>query len=350
MRPASFSQPAPVAARKIGRMVRALATPPVAPDPWPAALASLRGRRVAVVGDAILDRYLFGHVTRISPEAPVPILDVREEKAALGGAANVAKNLSDLDARVTLAAAVGADDWGRVLREAVAVEKKIRARLLPVAERTTVKSRILAGGQQLARIDRETVAPISRRDERALLAAAAIPRVDALILSDYNKGVFLGGLAPALIRAARKRGIPVIGDVKPANVAKMAGATLLAPNEKETREAAKLLGLGEGRLETLAPALRKKLRLGALVVTRGADGMTIFSARGPALHIPAQAREVYDVTGAGDTVTAMLALALAAGWALPDACRLAAAGAAVVVGKLGCASPTPHELAAALAY
>ena len=323
---------------------------PAAPEPFPPALASLRGRRISVVGDVILDRYLFGHVTRISPEAPVPVIEVHEERSALGGAANVAKNLSDLGARATLAAVTGNDEWGAAVKLAAHREKGLIARLRPSATRTTVKTRILAGVQQLARIDRESVEPIGRADEKALIAAAGLARAEALILSDYNKGVFLGGLAPALIRAARARKIPIIGDVKPANIAKMAGATLLAPNEKETREAAKLLGLHDGSLDKLAVALRNKLRLDALVVTRGADGMTIYPARGSALHIPAQAREVYDVTGAGDTVTAMLALALAAGWSLPDACRLAAAGAAVVVGKLGCASPTPHELAAALAY
>lgn len=318
--------------------------------PFPAALASLRGRKIAVVGDVILDRYLFGHVTRISPEAPVPILEVREERGALGGAANVAKNLSDLMARVTLVAVTGADEWAAALIRAVKAEPRITARLLSVAPRTTVKTRILAGAQQLARIDRETVSPLQKNQEKALIKAAGLSQVDALVLSDYNKGVFLGELAPQLIAAARRRGIPVIGDVKPANIGKMAGATLLAPNEKETREAAKLLGIKGGELVKIGEALRKKLRLQALVITRSAEGLLILTGRGKPLAIPAQAREVYDVTGAGDTVTAMLALALAAGWSLPDACRLASAGAGIVVGKLGCASPTPDELAAALAY
>jgi rfaE bifunctional protein kinase chain/domain len=317
---------------------------------YPAALASLRGRRLAVVGDVILDRYLIGHVTRISPEAPVPVLEATEERNALGGAANVAKNLTDLESRVTLVSAVGADEWGGVFRMTLRGEPGITARILNSAHRTTVKTRIMAGGQQLVRIDRETVQPLSPADERALLKAVGMSQIEALVLSDYNKGIFLGGLAHKLIRAARARGIPVIGDVKPANMMKMAGATVLAPNEKEAREAARLLGLHGAKLETLGEALRKKLRLSALVITRGAQGMTIFTGSPKPLVIPTLAREVFDVTGAGDTVTALLALGLAGAWSFPDACRLAAAGAGVVVGKLGCASPSPAELAAALAF
>jgi D-beta-D-heptose 7-phosphate kinase/D-beta-D-heptose 1-phosphate adenosyltransferase len=320
------------------------------PSGYPAALASLRGRRLAVVGDVILDRYLLGHVTRISPEAPVPVLDVGEEKSALGGAANVAKNLTDLESRVTLVSAVGADEWGGVFRMTLRGEPRITPRILNVLERTTVKTRIMAGGQQLVRIDRETVRPLAPADERALFKAVGLSQIEALVLSDYNKGVFLGGLAPKLIRAAKARKIPVIGDVKPGNMMKMAGATVLAPNEKEAREAARLLGIHGASLEKLGEGLRKKLRLSALVITRGAQGMMIFTGSAKPLTIPALAREVYDVTGAGDTVTALLALGLAGAWSLPDACRLAAAGAGIVVGKLGCASPAPAELAAALAF
>lgn len=300
--------------------------------------------RVLVVGDVMLDRYWFGEVSRISPEAPVPVVKVERTEERLGGAANVARNCAALGARVRLLSVVGVDEAGQALQRLLAAEG-IGASLHEDAElSTTIKLRVIGRQQQLLRVDFEE-AP---RHEilRAKLAEfeRMLPDCDVVLLSDYGKG----GLAHIgeMIRLARAAGKPVLADPKGEDYARYAGATLLTPNRAELRQ---VVGQwkDEGDLSGRAGRLLRELDLQALLVTRSEEGMTLFrtgDAGQSPLHEPAQAREVYDVSGAGDTVIATLAVMLASGASLPDAVRLANRAAGIVVGKLGTAVATRAEL------
>ena len=299
--------------------------------------------RVLVVGDVMLDRYWFGEVSRISPEAPVPVVKVERTEERPGGAANVARNCAALGARVSLLSVVGADEAGRTLARLMAHEG-IDTSLHEDAElSTTIKLRVLGRQQQLLRIDFEN-SP-AHEVLRAKLAdfVRQLPACDAVVLSDYGKG----GLAhiAEMIRLARAAGKPVLVDPKGEDYARYAGATLLTPNRAELRQ---VVGrwASEAELAAKATRLRGELGLDALLVTRSEEGMTLFRDAG-ALHEPAMAREVYDVSGAGDTVIAAMAVMLAGGADLPAAMRLANRAAGIVVGKLGTAVVHLDELRAA---
>jgi rfaE bifunctional protein kinase chain/domain len=302
---------------------------------------NIKKARVLVVGDVMLDRYWYGDVSRISPEAPVPVVRYRRSEERLGGAANVARNAAALGARVTLLSVVGADEPGRRLATMLR-EEKIAARLhLDRSVDTTVKLRVIGPPRhQLLRVDFETEP--SHEILRSKLAdyAKLVAGCDAVILSDYGKG----GLAhiARMIALARKHGKPVLIDPKGKDFARYRGASLITPNQNEFRD---VVGpwMNERELTERAQRLRRKLNLGALLVTRGADGMTLFE-RGRRQHVPAQAREVSDVSGAGDTVIATLAVMLAGGCALDEAVRIANRAAGIVVGKFGTAVALPHEL------
>jgi len=300
--------------------------------------------RILVVGDVMLDRYWFGAVERISPEAPVPVVKVERTEERPGGAANVARNCAALGARVSLLSVVGADEAGQALSRLLAAEG-IAASLHEDAElSTTVKLRVVGRQQQLMRIDFEQ-AP-AHEMLRAKLAEyeRQLPDCDAVILSDYGKG----GLAHIgeMIRLARAAGKPVLADPKGEDYVRYAGATLLTPNRAELRQVVGRWS-GEEDLQARAGKLMRELGLAALLVTRSEEGMTLFRD-GETAHEPAQAREVYDVSGAGDTVIATLAVMLASGADLRDAMRLANRAAGIVVGKLGTAVATLEELRAAL--
>lgn len=295
---------------------------------------------ILVVGDVMLDRYWFGEVSRISPEAPVPVVKVERTEERPGGAANVARNCAALGARVTLLSVVGADEAGQVLA-CLLKDSGIECSLHEDAKlSTTVKLRVIGRQQQLLRIDFEH-AP----DHEVLQAKLAdfesrLAVCDVVILSDYGKG----GLAHItemieLAKAARK---PVLVDPKGEDYARYAGATLLTPNRSELRE---VVGgwKDEAELARKAKRLRDELRLDALLVTRSEEGMTLFSEAGVA-HEPAVAREVYDVSGAGDTVIATLAVMLGSGLSVPLAMRQANLAAGIVVGKLGTATCSLQEL------
>jgi len=303
--------------------------------------SSLKNARVLVVGDAMLDRYWMGEVERISPEAPVPIVKISQEEERAGGAANVARNAAALGAQVTLLSVVGADEPGARLE---ALLKRERIHPLLHHDRgikTTVKLRVIAGRrQQLLRVDFETsptheVLASKLRDFKRVLGD-----VDVVILSDYGKG----GLAHIvrMIGLARQAGKPVLVDPKGEDYSRYRGATLITPNRAEFRQ---VVGgwNGERELTERAQLLRRKLNAQALLVTRGEEGMTLFQD-GTRLHVPTQAREVSDVSGAGDTVIATLAVALASGVRMKDAVRLANRAAGIVVGKFGTAVVTPNEL------
>jgi D-beta-D-heptose 7-phosphate kinase/D-beta-D-heptose 1-phosphate adenosyltransferase len=272
-----------------------------------------------VVGDVMLDAFVWGGVSRISPEAPVPVVQVERRSYTPGGAANTA-----------------AVDLGPVLRDP--------------HRPTTTKTRIVAHSQQVVRFDHEVTGPLDQAGEDALLdrVAGVLGKVHACVVSDYGKGVISTGFAPRLIDLARSRGVPVIIDPKGVDYEKYRSATVVKPNQLE---AGKVLNRD---LRTEEDVDRAAADLGALLgpdtavlITRGAQGMSLFEpGRGP-VHVPAQAREVYDVTGAGDTVAATMALALASGLPLATACRLASLAAAVVVAKVGTATCTLEELIAA---
>ncbi len=300
----------------------------------------LRHARELVVGDVMLDRYWFSSVERISPEAPVPVALVQREQDRLGGAANVALNAATLGARTTLLSVVGNDDAGRRLAQLVA-DTSIRSALHQIPGlRTTMKLRLVSRQQQLIRMDFE-----SAPDHEVLLDLMdryeqELEGHDVVLLSDYGKGGL--GHVERMVQLARARSRKVLVDPKGRDYSRYHGATMITPNRAEFALAAGDWR-DESELERRAQAMREQLQLEALLVTRADEGMSLFTAAG-ALHVPAQAKEVFDVSGAGDTVIATLAVMLGAGAALDEAVRTANRAASIVVGKLGTASVTPAEL------
>lgn len=315
----------------------------------PVALARFAGRRIVVVGDVILDRYVKGVVERISPEAPVPIVRVTGSEERPGGAANVAANVIALGAVPVLCATVGTDEGAAALRAVLAARGIATDGLVPVAGRpTTIKTRIVAHQQQVARLDDEDARPVDAAATERVLhhALLALDGADALIVSDYAKGLLSRALLAPLLDAARRRGVPVVVDPKVRDFTLYAPATVLTPNLAEASRAAGRDAHGpEGALE-LARVLLGQIDVEALLVTLGESGMLLCPRTGAPEWIRARAREVFDVTGAGDTVTAVLAVALAAGLALLDAARWSNAAAALAVGHFGTAAVTTDELRA----
>jgi D-beta-D-heptose 7-phosphate kinase/D-beta-D-heptose 1-phosphate adenosyltransferase len=313
-------------------------------DRLKALLEMAQGRRVVVVGDAMLDVYLRGDVERISPEAPVPVVRIRERKLALGGAANVANNIVTIGARCELVAAVGEDHAGATLREMLRQVKTDTRSLVTVARPTTTKTRVVARSQQLVRYDEEEDSDLSPAETERLLAALriAIAEADALVLEDYNKGVLVPPVIRSAIDWAREGKVPVIVDPKYRNFFAYRGATIFKPNRRELESA---LG-AEMDLEhpEALPATFERLGVEHLLLTLGERGMALIAADGEVGRIPTTAREVYDVVGAGDTVTAYLAAILAAGGTPAEAAIVANFAAGIEVGKLGAATVTRTEV------
>ena len=311
----------------------------------------LRGIRVGCVGDVMLDRFVQGTVERISPEAPVPVLRVAHQEAMPGGAGNVVRNLAALGAHVRVASVVGDDDAGSELRDRLARIEGVEGLCLVVeaGRRTPVKTRFLAGGQQLLRTDDETVAPLTAQSGRELLEAIAGWRgaCPVVVLSDYAKGVLLGEMASAVIDRWQAQGSRVVVDPKGADFSRYRGAEVITPNRRELAIAAGL-PIAPGEEAACARALQARCGLRSVLVTMGRDGMLLIGADGAVLPLPAEAREVFDVSGAGDTVVAVLAAALAAGAALAEAAALANTAAGIVVGKVGTAVVRASELADAV--
>ena len=311
-------------------------------------LRGMRGRRVLVVGDVMLDEFWWGRVARISPEAPVPVVEIDRQSDHPGGAANVALNVRALGGEATLVGAVGDDAAAARLAEAL-TEAGIETRLCEVRHRpTTVKTRVVAHHQQVVRADRETRAPLPPTAQRNLARslAAVLPRCDAVVVSDYDKGVVTMSLMNSLRRGAAKHGIPLLVDPKVRHLRLYRGADVITPNLAEAARASGLPVSSRSELGSAAELLLRRLSCRALLVTRGEHGMALFRPGKRQIEIPASAREVYDVTGAGDTVIATLSLALAAGASEVAAARLANRAAAIVVGRLGTASVTPDDLLA----
>jgi D-glycero-beta-D-manno-heptose-7-phosphate kinase len=310
-------------------------------DAWPSP-ERIRAQRVLVVGDAMLDRYWFGSVDRVSPEAPIPIVHVQREEERLGGAANVASNLRALGVATTLLAFGGQDDAAErlcALTQALGVQALLHT---DPAIKTIVKLRVIGRSQQLLRLDFEG-APTPALQQRLLEDfAAQLVLHDAVILSDYGKGALQN--ASQMIALARRAGVPVLVDPKGDDYAPYAGATAITPNRAEFAAVAGRWADERGLIDK-AQALRERLDLEALVVTRSEEGISIVDAEGHC-RLAADAREVYDVTGAGDTVIACLAALRAAGCSIRQAAVLANRAGGIVVGRFGTASVTYEELLA----
>ena len=315
-------------------------------DRLTALLDAAKQQRLAVIGDAMLDVYLVGDVERISPEAPVPVVRVRERRYALGGAANVAQNVSAMGAQSLLVGAVGTDAGGATLRNMLDQMSVDSDHLVEVDRPTTTKTRVLARSQQLVRVDEEDDADFSAGEIEKLLEAvhSAIDRSDALVLEDYNKGVLVAEVIAKSIAWARERGIPIVVDPKYRNFFAYRGATVFKPNRREL-EAALGAAINLDHPEAL-PATFARLGVDHLLLTLGERGMALLSEDGSVVRIPTMAREVYDVVGAGDTVTAYLGAMLAAGATAREAAVIANFAAGIEVGKLGAATVTPAEILA----
>jgi D-beta-D-heptose 7-phosphate kinase/D-beta-D-heptose 1-phosphate adenosyltransferase len=313
-------------------------------DRLQALLGDIVGRRVAVVGDAMLDVYLRGDVERISPEAPVPVVRVRDRRFGLGGAANVAQNVVASGAQATLVAVVGRDSAAATLRELLGERGLSSDALAEVPRPTTTKTRVVARSQQLVRLDEEEDGDLAAAELAVLAAHAerAIDAADAVVLEDYNKGVLMPPIIAAAIARARGRGIPVVVDPKFRNFFAYRGATIFKPNRRELEAA--LGATVDLDAAGALPAMLSRLGVEHLLLTLGERGMALVDASGQVHRIPATAREVYDVVGAGDTVTAYLACALAAGATALEAAAIANLAAGIEVGKLGAATVTRDEI------
>jgi D-beta-D-heptose 7-phosphate kinase/D-beta-D-heptose 1-phosphate adenosyltransferase len=302
----------------------------------------MRERRVLVVGDAMLDEWVWGTVSRISPEAPVPVVAVNDHSFTLGGAGNVAANLRAVGARVAFAASVGDDAEGRRLVELLDLIGVDRSAVVACSDRpTTRKTRIVAHNQQVVRADWESVAPLASADSDLICerVGALAVQCDAVVLSDYAKGLF----SVRLVDAARGARV-VTADPKPKNMGLFTGVTLVAPNAAEASAASGITIRDDDSLERAGTELLARLGCRYVVITRGERGMALFGAQGERLVVPSVARAVFDVSGAGDTVIAVLTAALAADAPVELALQLANFAAGAVVEKLGTATASPEEI------
>ena len=330
----------------------------------------MRGKRIGVVGDLMLDRYLWGKATRLSPEAPVPVVDFEEQSECLGGAGNVAANLAALGARVEMFGAIGKDEAGQAIQKCLA-EKKIGGKGVVTESKrvTTLKTRIIARHQQVVRVDRERREPLSSDKQESLLRLifSALKGLDALVFSDYDKGLINDDFAERVLSAAHKSKVPVFLGLKKRPHGSR-GASLVACNLAEAESLVSRTLADEQSIVEAGRTLLSRLGCASMVITRGDKGMSVFEESSQRhLHVPAigidpsyarvgqpgiergaTGRQVLDRTGAGDTVLSVLALASAAGATVGDAAVLANAAAGVVVGKLGTSSVSPQELLHAL--
>ena len=313
-------------------------------------LARFRDARVLVVGDVMLDRFVYARVSRLSPEAPVPVLAVEREAVSLGGAGNVARNIVSLGGKATLIGGKGNDEPGARLDELLSQDGGIRNELLTVpGSRTTEKIRYIADQQQVMRADYETVWQDSESGKILAMTRDLLVDHDALVISDYAKGFVPAALVKSLIALGRAAGKPVIVDPKGAHLAHYDGATLITPNKQEVRTATGIEAESDSGVEEAAQSLLKTLPLlSAVLITRGSAGLSLLARDGEIIHVRARARDVFDVSGAGDTVVAALALTLAAGGDLKSAAELANSAAGIAVTMMGTAAVSADELASEL--
>lgn len=307
--------------------------------------------RVCVVGDVMLDKYFYGEVTRISPEAPVPITRVVKTKETLGGAANVAHNLALLGCRTTVVGYIGGDYHGESLLARFKKRGIGVGGLVKTAAPTTTKLRVIGGHQQMMRLDFEEMSPAAAREEARLIHKAEkslAAGAKAIILSDYGKGTCTAAVCAAVITAAHAQGVPVVVDPKGGDWGRYRGADYITPNLRELNEVQRAPAANEdSAVESAARYALRRFHIKAMVATRSERGLSLIKPRS-AVHIPTKAQEVFDVSGAGDTVIAVFALALAGGLAQADSAYLANVAAGVVVGKLGTYAVSREELLTAL--
>ena len=309
--------------------------------------------RVLVVGDLILDHYIWGRVHRVSPEAPVPVVHVESESLHLGGAANVYKNLVSLGGKADLCGVVGTDESGRsLLKELASYQRSQGGIVIDPGRPTTRKTRIVAHNQQIVRYDVEERGDLPSSSERKILryVLSHLAEISCLVVSDYAKGVVTHSLMTELCKLASKQRVPIVVDPKVEHFPYYDGVTVITPNHLEAYQAAGVFAEDHRPIEDVGHHIRKKLECDAVLITRGEQGMSLFEGNGASWHIPAMARQVYDVTGAGDTVVSTLALAISSGASIRDAAVLANCAAGIVVGMVGTASVTQAQLGEALRH
>lgn len=310
-------------------------------------LARVAGLKVLVIGDLMLDEYIWGRTERISPEAPVQVVDVVRGDLRLGGAGNVVNNLLTLGCQVEVISVLGEDADGISLRKMLEKKKIGTAGIIFEPKRTTSrKTRVLAGNQQMLRIDRESRESIVEETETLLInhLREMVSTCQVVLVSDYLKGLLTEGFLKEIIAIGKAAGVPVVIDPKGSNYDKYRGATLLTPNRKEAQIASGIVITDNQSLLRAGRLLRTNLNLDALVLTRSEEGMSLFFRDGSETHLPTDAREVFDVSGAGDTVLALLGLGLGAGLSIADAARVANLAAGIVVGKVGTSTVSGEEL------
>ena len=332
------------------RIDAALMQPPTDTE-LAAIVRNFQAAHILVIGDIILDRYVSGLVHRLSPEAPIPVLRPGSNRSTLGGAANVALNISTLGGTATLIGVIGNDVSGQDVACLVASTPGIEAALITVAGRpTTAKTRFMTGSHQLLRLDEEVTDPLDSTASAAVMAAveAHIDRADVIVLSDYAKGVLCDGVLDAILARAQASGRRVIADPKRPDFAAYHGATVLTPNELEVRAATRIAADHDAEADRAGRVALEATGGEAVLVTRSAKGLTLVCRDAEALHLPTRAREVADVSGAGDTLVAALAVAIGAGASLLEAAMLANATAGISVGKQGTATVSRQELLDAL--
>ena len=303
--------------------------------------------RTLVVGDLMLDEYLWGKTARISPEAPVPVVDVSQEDLRLGGAGNVVSNLRALGCQVQVCSVLGDDADGRHLLEQLErIGVDVSGAVFDADRKTSRKTRILASNQQMIRIDRESRLPLGEQIEAHLVdeIIARIDHVDVVFLSDYGKGVLTDSVLAQVIQAGRKQGVPVVVDPKGTDYRRYRGATLLTPNRSEASEASGVKIEDSVTLSAAGEKLLELAELDALVLTRSEEGMSLFVRQGEQIDLPTRAREVFDVSGAGDTVLALIGIGLAAKLTLKEAATVANIAAGIVVGKVGTSTVNCREI------
>ena len=304
--------------------------------------------RVLVVGDVMLDHYVWGGVSRISPEAPVPVVNVTRETLLLGGAANVVSNIRSLGGQVDICGVIGHDAAGSQLQHLLHTRGVPTDGLIMVPGRsTTIKTRVIAHHQQVVRFDRETREGISRETHQKIfgrVAEKADEGIDAIVISDYCKGVVTRELVRDIVRLARKRGIIVAVDPKVGHFAIYRGVTILTPNTKEASLGARIDIVDDESLLRAGKGLLNRLACDAVLITRSEQGMSLFEKSGRITHIPTVARDVFDVTGAGDTVISALTLSMAAGAKVSDAAMISNYAAGIVVGVVGTATVSTEQL------
>ena len=308
---------------------------------------NLSGKRVAVIGDLMLDRYYWGSVARISPEAPVPVVEVESESSRLGGAANVANNIAALGGVPLMIGVAGDDEAGRALR-AIVTENKfpVEGLLVDSTRPTTVKTRVIAHHQHVVRVDREVKHDISEQMQGKVLDVLRknVKSIDAIIIEDYNKGVIVKNLIHEIIDFAKRSGLIVAVDPKFNNFFEYKNVTVFKPNRKETEEALGVRLHDQGSVERAAKTLLEKLQAESVLLTLGEQGMTLVERGGSATHVPTMARKVADVSGAGDTVISTLTMALAAGATVREASMLANFAGGIVCGEVGIVPIDLHVL------